>query len=507
MRHLACLIIVVGLATADIAVSQPVRDSAHRSKTQHRAAPAIPMGPLRVSVSNPRYFSGPAGDLVYLTGSHTWNNLQDGGVVGGPPIAIFDYDAYLDFLRARNHNFIRLWSFQGFSAGHHWHAPPQYFEPLPYTRIGRDSKFDLERFDQAYFDRLRSRVAAARNRGLYVAIMLFQGWSVEARAAWRGHPFNVQNNVNGVDGDRDKDGSGEEIYTLAYPAVTALQRAYIRKVVETVNHLENVLYEVGNEIGDYSAGWQYHIASYLTEYQAGKPRQHPVGMTAMIPGQGKAGEDTPLFRSPAHWISPARARAPRDWVSDPPPADGRKVILSDTDHFDPGSRTHAWVWKTFLRGHNPILMDDPKNSDATREAARAAMGHTLVFARRVDLTSMIPREELASSGYCLADEGAAYLVYVPSHPTGSRLQRLYAWFMGLFRLTVTVDLSAASGPLAVEWFDPRTGRTIAGGMAEGKARRTFRAPFHGDAVLYIVDGDAASGGASAGRPSLASRLR
>lgn len=486
------MLMLVGVAGACIAVFSSPGDSASRVETS--------MGPLRVSTSNPRYFSDPAGRVVYLTGSHTWSNLQDVGVVGGA-LRSFDYEAYLDFLRARNHNFMRMWSFQGFSAGHHWVVPPLYFEPLPYMRIAPEWKFDLNRFDQAYFDRLRSRVAIARDRRLYVAVMLFQGWSVESRAAWRGHPFNIANNVNGVDGDQDKNGSGEGIYALADPGITARQRAYVRKVIDTVNDLDNVLYEVGNEIGDYSADWQDHIARYVSEYQARKPNQHPIGVTAMVPGRNETADDSRLFRSPAHWISPARATVPHDWVSNPPPANGRKVVLSDTDHFDPRSRTPAWVWKTFLRGHNPILMDDPENSDPTREAARAAMGHTLMFARRVDLTSMIPREDLASSGYCLADEGVTYLVYLPSPPTGSRLQRLYAWFMSWFALTVTVDLSAVSGPLAIEWFDPSTGRTLAGGMADGRAKRTFRAPFDGDAVLYIFDPgrEAPARGSSAGR--------
>jgi hypothetical protein len=34
-------------------------------------------GPLRVSTRNPRYFEDRAGKIVYLTGSHTWTNLQD----------------------------------------------------------------------------------------------------------------------------------------------------------------------------------------------------------------------------------------------------------------------------------------------------------------------------------------------------------------------------------------------------------------------------------------------
>jgi hypothetical protein len=62
------------------------------------------------------------------------------------------------------------------------------------TRDGKP-KFDLTRFNPVVFDRLRSRVLAAKNRGMYVAIMLFQGFSIEGKGnlggdPWERHPFH-----------------------------------------------------------------------------------------------------------------------------------------------------------------------------------------------------------------------------------------------------------------------------------------------------------------------------
>ena len=44
-------------------------------------------GPLRVHPKNPRYFTDGSGRAVYLTGSHTWSNLQDQGPKD-PPTAL-----------------------------------------------------------------------------------------------------------------------------------------------------------------------------------------------------------------------------------------------------------------------------------------------------------------------------------------------------------------------------------------------------------------------------------
>ena len=46
-----------------------------------------------------------------------------------------------------------------------------------------------------------------------------------------------------------------------------------------------------------------------------------------------------------------------NYRTNPPPADGRKVILTDTDHLWGVGGDVAWVWKSFLRGLNPLFMD------------------------------------------------------------------------------------------------------------------------------------------------------
>ena len=61
---------------------------------------------------NGRYFSDENGKAVYLTGSHTWNNFLDGGweAINYTNPYTFNYDGYLDWMQARGHNFIRLWT-------------------------------------------------------------------------------------------------------------------------------------------------------------------------------------------------------------------------------------------------------------------------------------------------------------------------------------------------------------------------------------------------------------
>jgi hypothetical protein len=221
--------------------------------------PGAAAGPLAVSKSNPRYFAVRSEDgtekLVYLTGSHIWNNLHDGLGPGGRCRATperTDYSAYLRFLKARGHNFIRLWRWEQFksqAAGGNFHL---CMSPQPWLRSGGESatdgnpKFDLSEFDGAFFDRLRARVIAAGNEGIYVAVMFFEGWAIHLSPPpdnVEGHPFYGSNNINGVGIKSILD---YQVWPLDVK-VQGLQEAYIKKVIDTVHDLPNVLYEVANE--------------------------------------------------------------------------------------------------------------------------------------------------------------------------------------------------------------------------------------------------------------------
>lgn len=417
-------------------------------------------GPLRVHPTNPRYFTNDSGRAIYLTGSHTWTNLQD--VSGYKELTNLDelggFQSHLEWLRSYHHNFIRLWILE-----HAWDPSENAIvSPLPWPRTGPGGaldgkpRFDVMKFDPAYFERLRSRVMAAGEMGLYVSVMLFDSWSVEHQGTWKGHPFHASNNINGINGDPDNDGIGIETHMLRIPAVTKLQEAYARKVVDTLNDLDNVLYEISNE-SEYGADWHNHLARTIQDYEAKKPKRHPVGITGGGPTNAE------LFAGPADWISPT------EWT-DPPANDGRKVVIIDTDHIGHVSRT--WVWRSFLRGHHPILMDwmrktSPWYSPVDQDAMRKAMGQTLKMANRMDLAAMTPRNDLASTGYCLANPGQEYLVYLPKGGEA------------------TVDLSAATGELSAEWMHPIEGTITGAGPAAGGDQRTLKAPFPGDAVVHL----------------------
>jgi hypothetical protein len=446
-------------------------------------------GPLRHNPANPRYFTDDTGRAIYLTGSHTWANLQEIKLEGDPD---FDYEAFLDMLQSHHHNFMRLWQW-GHPEMAPWTEEKVYFSPLPFARTGpgiaQDGhpKFNLDQWNEAYFERLRARVIEAGARGIYVSVMFFEGWCLKwaypGSDPWLSHPYNLNNNINGVNGDPNGDGKAD-IFSLETPEVLTYQRKFIRKVVDTLNDLDHVLFEILNEIPNEERAlqWHYQMIDYVHVYEKSKPKQHPVGMTAEGGGQ----DNTLLFASNADWISPGRGPE-AEYKYNPPTADGRKVIINDTDHLWGHGGNYHWAWRSLLRGLNPIFMDPwqpipsgsstragfPGNADLnTRdyplwEPLRLNLGYTRRFAERMNLVATAPHNNLASTQYCLANPGQEYLVYLPEDRR------------------VMVNLSAASGTLALEWFNPRTGETVLGEPVSGSGVRDLTAPFDPDVILYL----------------------
>ena len=101
------------------------------------------------------------------------------------------------------------------------------------------------------------------------------------------------------------------------------------------------------------------------------------------------------------------------------------------------------------------------------EPVRQSLGQILQWSRRVDLAAMIPRPDLASTGYCLANEGREYLVFLPDK-------------------TSDVQVTLAAGSYALVWFDTTTGHEQPATTIEHSGgARPLSAPFAQNALLYL----------------------
>jgi hypothetical protein len=431
------------------------------------------MGPLRVDAANRRYFADPSGRALFLAGSHTWNDLVDMGP-GFPPRKL-DFRAYLEFLQAHGHNALRLWAWEipwrndaipdpaARSA-----APQPWLRTGPGRDFGGQPRFDLTKLNPDYFRRLRERVLAARERDIYVIVMVFEAHVVQIVPTHESHPFFRTNNVNGTDFlDRV-----EDAYTLKYPQITALQQRYLRAVVDSVGDLDNVLFEIADEGGAYSTQWQQSMLRYLRCYETRKPLQHPIGLTFQIKGSNAT-----LFASDADWISPGTESG--HYATSPEPASGAKVILADTDHLGGASfADDRWPWHSLFRGMNLLYMDNYVGPASiglqpTLEAAviRSAVGMSRLVADQIDIGRFQPAGDITSTGYALRGADGAAVFAPDTYP-------------------FSLDMRSDQREFLTEWLDISSGHVVEDAPVHGGRIMGFQSPYPDGSVLYLRARDA-----------------
>jgi hypothetical protein len=194
----------------------------------------------------------------------------------------FDYRKYLDAVAANGLTNTRTFSGayvepQGaFNITRNTLAPLEgrFICPWPRTDepgyAGGGNKFDLSRWDEAYFRRLRDFVAYASERGVVVELNLFCPMYEDKQ--WNLSPMNPRNNIQGV-GPPDR----THVYTLdEHGGLLAVQENMVRRIAAELGEFDNLYYEICNEpyFGGVTIAWQHHIADVITDAESQLPQRH-----------------------------------------------------------------------------------------------------------------------------------------------------------------------------------------------------------------------------------------
>ncbi len=233
-----------------------------------RSAAAVT--PLSLHPDNPHYFLFRGQPTVLITSAEHYGAVLN---------LNFDYVKYLDTLAADGLNLTRTFTGayvepQGaFNIASNTLAPPAGRFICPWARSGTPGyakgghKFDLTKWDEAYFKRLKDFVAQASKRGVIVEMNLFCPFYEESQ--WKLSPQNAANNVNGL-GLVGR----TNVYTLdQHGGLLAVHEAMTRKFVTEMKDFDNVYYEICNEpyFGGVTLAWQRRIADVIaaTEKELG----------------------------------------------------------------------------------------------------------------------------------------------------------------------------------------------------------------------------------------------
>jgi len=413
--------------------------------------------PLSLHPDNPHYFLFRGKPTILITSAEHY------GAVLNPE---FDYVKYLDELAAHGLNNTRTFSGayvepQGaFNIAKNTLAPDGKKFLCPWARsdqpgyAGGGNKFDLTKWDEAYFNRLKDFVTQAGKRGIVVEMNLFCPMYEDHQ--WKLSPQNDTNNVNGV----GKVGRND-VHTLdKNGGLLAIQEKMVRKCAAELAEFDNVYYEVCNEpyFGGVTMDWQHYIVEKIVEAEKGLSAKHLISLN-IANGSKKIEKPHPavsIFNF--HYASPPSAVAENYSLN--------KVIGDNETGFkgtaDDHYRMEAWEFLlaggglynnldySFVAGQEDGTFDYPKTQPGGgNRKFREQLKVLKEFLYGFDFVRMKPnpgivKSKLPKDSHCLvlAESGKQYALYFHGSPGEE------------------VILDLPKGEYEAEWINVLSGKTI-----------------------------------------------
>lgn len=379
-----------------------------------------------------------------------------------------DYTAKLDGLKANGINKVRLWIYS------YWN--PNFIHPWVYI----NGMFDLERFNEAYWTRLKSFLAAARARSIIVELSIFSPNAIDQPEDWSSTQarlaFNQNYNLNGAFAANSAGHFNPEFHTLGGKAMTRsgktlqmIQQALVDKTLAETSSFDNVYYEVSNEFPganttvDQTYPWALYWARYIKQRTARLVGvhahqwfgMHNIGLSYFM---SEPSIDILTFHAGNNAVSDKQPTLLSDlWH----PAQNKNKILQTNEGMDPyiyglnGSTNHALSY--LMSGASFALYED----DATRVGSAISLqgSQRLKVLQGVvtayDFPSLSPVDANGVEFDGLVVAGPAPSWQVLARP-GSR----YAIYFTGPQSSTRARIKVASGSFTCAWIDPRSGASV-----------------------------------------------
>jgi hypothetical protein len=452
--------------------------------------------PISLHPENPHYFLWRGEPTVIITSGEHYGAVLN---------LDFDYRKYLDTLAADGMNNTRVFSGAYVEPDGAFNIARNTLAPLagrficPWARGGEPgyanggNRFDLQRWDEAYFERLRDFARYAGEKGVVVEFTLFCPMYEEKQ--WDLSPMNAENNVNGL-GAVGRD----DVHTLdKNGGLLAVQEALVRKVVTELNGFDNVMFEICNEpyFGGVTMEWQHRVADVITETERDLPKKHLV--TQNIANKTAKIENP----HPAVSVFNFHYAAPPDAVATNYHLD--KVIGDNETGFrgteNTPYRTEAWDFilaggglfnhldYSFVAGHEDgTFAYPPTQPGGGNRQLRREFGVLRDFIKSFDFIRMKPDNSVVKGGVpaggtarALVEPGKAVAVYL------DRGGKADDGATGTAAGAATLQLDLPAGQWSPEWIDTKSGAVTRAGAVTGGSVVSLEAPrFEQDIALRLV---------------------
>ncbi len=254
-------------------------------------------GPIQLHPENPHYFLYKGKTLALITSAEHYGAVLN---------LDFDYKKYLNTLAEDGMNYTRIFTGSYFEiSGESFHIQKNTLAPEPgrvitpwaeVTDTPGETKYDLDTWNEAYFQRLHDFMTLAESLDIIVELTLFS--SIYRDAHWDISPQNPANNIN-----IDHEVTLPDAQTLNNGHLFDYQANMVHKFIAELNRYDNFFFEIQNEPwsdhqvpvynimnkedldpGDWTyksdfadqaaMDWQEKLAKIIVEQEAKLPKKH-----------------------------------------------------------------------------------------------------------------------------------------------------------------------------------------------------------------------------------------
>lgn len=396
----------------------------------------------------------------------------------------FNQKQYIDALAERGINAVMIWSYIGI------------VDPSSDERIGYDAKaispwkktesgFDLNKFNNSYFQRLGQLVRYACNKGIVVIITIHDGWT---KTRFKGHPFNKQ-----LGGPLESKEQYVDFYdyNVEMPKTynpswnykqknQYFQERFTEKIVEAAAGNPNVIFEIFNEGEWYNKKkldmYQDHFLKFI------KKRTKALTMINDRPALKNLPYcDIYSLHSPG-WSKNTNAEDSFNcYLKMYEQQPSKPLIFSEPVPEYRGDESMnkglmRLMWGTALTGSGFLVQNDcsfgfdSHSKMASKRESRNKIFNMesicVKFINALNIEKMRPSSELSNTGVCLAYPGHEYAVYMQERES-------------------SVDLTDVKGDTQYRFYDPQTGAYTRWKRCESGKSVGFDSFSDDDRVLYI----------------------
>lgn len=306
-----------------------------------------------------------------------------------------------------------------------------------------DGMYDLDNWNEEYWDRLKTFLNETESRGIIVQLTLWDQFDIVGDN-WLKHPWNPENNNNlqfGAINNRD------DFYSTVSDQnsdVLEYQKKFVEKLMSVTFDYGHVLYNINNESSEGSI-WENYWAGYIHEKSLEYGTKVHVTSMQFDPSNSvrhvlsypelytfaeisQNNQDSRGGRGHSHWqnIMNWRKIIGSKGVG-PMPMNNEKVYGSyDGRNYSAGSgkEAEARFWRNIFAGaaSSRFHRDEAHWGIGLQERAQINIRAMSMFLSEFDLFQASPLNELlhsnvsmstAMEAYCLADVGNQYAIYFP----------------------------------------------------------------------------------------------